>query len=110
MQKQTLASLLGRLERQYGRWFYGRRDLYLKTAQVNGLFTRLRTNPPDTIAAMPVARVNTLDGVKLIGRDESWLLFRRSGTEPIVRIYAETPKKSQLSRLLQFGVRLTRAR
>jgi hypothetical protein len=38
-----------------------------------------------------VARVETLDGVKLIARDESWLLFRRSGTEPIVRIYTSDP-------------------
>ena len=54
----------------------------------------------------PVASINTLDGVKLIGRDDSWLLFRRSGTEPIVRIYAESPRKPQLPKLLDFGVGL----
>ena len=75
-------------------------------AHVEALFTRLRTATPEAIAGVPVATVNTLDGVKLIGRDESWLLFRRSGTEPVVRIYAESPQPSRLPRLLDFGVRL----
>ena len=107
-QQQKLSTLLARLERQYGRWFYGRRDLPLRMEQVERLFARLRESPPETLVGVPVAAVNTLDGVKLIGRDDSWLLFRRSGTEPIVRIYAETPQKSRLSRLLEFGVGLTR--
>jgi phosphomannomutase len=94
------------LERQFGRWWYGRRDLHLTTAQVGRLFTILKTSPPADMAGLGVAKVNRLDGVKLIGRDESWLLFRRSGTEPIVRIYAETPQPRRLARLLDFGVRL----
>ena len=106
--KQKLSRLLGELERRYGRWFYGRQDLHLKMPQVEVLFTRLRTAPPDRMAGGPVAHVNTLDGVKLIGRDDSWLLFRRSGTEPIVRIYAETPQQRRLSRLLEFGVGLAK--
>jgi alpha-D-glucose phosphate-specific phosphoglucomutase len=108
--QQKLSTMMRNLERQFGQWWYGRRDLSLKVEQVDGLFTRLRTDPPGRIAGVPVAKVSTLDGVKLIGRDESWLLFRRSGTEPIVRIYAETPQKSRLSRLLAFGVGLAEKR
>ena len=104
--KQTLSAIMRELERQFGQWFYGRKDLSLKMEQVEGLFTRLRNAPPDALAGVAVDKVSTLDGVKLIGRDESWLLFRRSGTEPIVRIYAETPQKARLSRLLELGVRL----
>ena len=106
--RQTLSTLMAQLERQYGRWYYGRQDLHLTNRQVDGLFARLRANPPASLAGVPVADVNTLDGVKLIGRDESWLLFRRSGTEPIVRIYAETPQKSRLPRLLALGVGLVK--
>ena len=108
--RQTLSAIMRELERQYGQWFYGRHDLHVKMPQVEALFRRLRRAPPERMAGMPVASVNVLDGVKLIGRDESWLLFRRSGTEPIVRIYAETPQKSRLARLLAFGVRLAGAR
>ena len=107
MQRKTLSALLGDLERRYGRWFYDRRDLHLTMPQVERLFKRLRTSPPERIAGEPVASVNTLDGVKLIGRDESWLLFRRSGTEPIVRVYAESPVRQRLPRLLALGLRLT---
>lgn len=109
VRRQKLSVILRDLERRYGRWWYGRKDLYLSMAQVEALFSRLKGAPPSDLAGLPVAKVNTLDGVKLIGRDESWLLFRRSGTEPIVRIYAETPQKSRLLRLLAFGVRLATA-
>ncbi|MBI4597986.1 MAG: phosphoglucomutase/phosphomannomutase family protein [Candidatus Omnitrophica bacterium] len=106
VQKKSLTAILRELQRQFGEWHYGRRDLHLTMPQVDALFARLKHSPPETIAGVPVASVNTMDGVKLIGRDESWMLFRRSGTEPIVRIYAETPKKFQLPRLLTLGVRV----
>ena len=107
VRRQKLSAILRDLERAYGRWSYGRRDLHLTMPQVDRLFARLANAPPSAIAGISVQRVNTLDGVKLIGRDESWLLFRRSGTEPIVRIYAETPQRQRLFRLLAFGVKLT---
>ncbi len=110
VRRQRLSAILRDLERRFGRWCYGRQDLHLKMPQVDGLFRRLHRHPPERIAGVPVVGVNTLDGVKLIGRDESWLLFRRSGTEPIVRIYAETPRQRTLPRLLQFGVRLATTR
>lgn len=108
VRRKGFSVILRELERRYGRWHYGRRDLSLSQRQVNGLFKRLDASPPDRMAGVPVARVDRLDGVKLIGRDESWLLFRRSGTEPIIRVYAETPRSDQLSRLLDFGTRLAK--
>lgn len=107
--RQTLGAIMREMEREYGRWYYARQDLHLKMPQVNALFSRLEQAPPGSLAGVPVAAINTLDGVKLIGRDESWLLFRRSGTEPVVRIYAETPQQSRLARLLAFGVGLAKA-
>ncbi|MBI3321732.1 MAG: phosphoglucomutase/phosphomannomutase family protein [Candidatus Omnitrophica bacterium] len=106
MRRRSLTTMLHQLERRYGRWSYGRRDLHLTMAQVDALFARLHASPPHELAGIPVVTVNTLDGVKLIGRDESWLLFRRSGTEPIVRIYAETPQQRRLARLLSVGVKV----
>ena len=44
-----------------------------------------------------------------IDRQDNWLLFRRSGTEPIVRVYAESPAASHANRLLEFGVQLVHA-
>lgn len=107
MQRKTLSAIMRGLERRYGRWFYDRRDLHLTMPQVERLFARLRMSPPDRMAGTPVASINTLDGIKLIGRDDSWLLFRRSGTEPIVRVYAESPTPRRLQQLLALGIRLT---
>ncbi len=109
MQRTSLTALMADLERRYGRWAYGRQDLHLSLPQVDALFARLQRGGPTHVAGVPVARVNTLDGFKFIGRDDSWLLYRRSGTEPIVRIYAETPRPARLPALLAQGVRVAKA-
>ncbi len=106
MRRKSLLEILRELERAYGRWAYGRFDLHLQPSQVERLFKRLQSHPPEKLGIIPVAQINTLDGIKLIGRDESWLLFRRSGTEPIVRIYAETPSPRTLPALLGSGITL----
>jgi phosphomannomutase len=50
-----------------------------------------------------VARVDTLDGVKFVMSDGSWLLIRPSGTEPVLRIYAEAPTSDTVKALLEAG-------
>ncbi len=110
VRRRRLSDLLRELERQFGQWHYARQDLHLTMPQVDVLFRRLQRATPERIAGVPVRRVNRLDGVKLIGRDDSWLLFRRSGTEPIVRIYAETPRRARLRSLLASGIRLAQTR
>jgi phosphomannomutase len=106
---ERLSQIMQELERRYGRWRYGRHDLPLTPPQVTRLFAHLHADPPRRIAGVAVIHVNRLDGVKLIRRDESWLLFRRSGTEPIVRIYAESPSPRHVPRLLDAGVHLATA-
>ena len=108
-QGRGVLEILKRLERRYGRWSYTRRDLTVAHEQVNRVFERLTTNPPSRIAGVPVRERKTLDGVKLIDRQDNWLLFRRSGTEPIVRVYAESLTATHANRLLEFGVRLVNA-
>ncbi len=109
VQGKRFSDILAHLEKQYGRWIYARRDLTVEQERLDRFFDSLRKNPPERIAGVPVAKVNTLDGIKLIDRDEGWLLFRRSGTEPIVRVYAESLKPAQVKRLLDDGVRLIEA-
>jgi phosphomannomutase len=108
-QGKGIPAILKSLERRFGAWRYARRDLTLRPEQVGRFFERLGSSPPSTIAGIPVADIKTLDGVKLIARDESWLLFRRSGTEPIVRVYAEGLALARVKRLLDFGVGLIRS-
>jgi phosphomannomutase len=52
--------------------------------------------------------MKTYDGVKFIAQDTSWLMLRASGTEPILRIYAEAKSDADARKLLKVGVNLTR--
>ena len=59
-------------------------------------------------AALPLKDVKSYDGVKFIAEDSSWLMLRGSGTEPILRIYAESSSDANVSKLLKLGVQLTK--
>ena len=64
---------------------------------------------PGTLDGAPVARavlLDTKDGAKFFRQDGSWLLIRLSGTEPLVRIYAETRDPKELAPLLDAGEKL----
>ena len=77
-------------------------------AERDPLFGALAKWRPAKLAGLAVRAFSAMDGAKVTLADESWLLFRRSGTEPIVRIYAETPTRSRLPELMRTGVRLAR--
>jgi phosphomannomutase len=55
-----------------------------------------------------VVDVKTYDGVKFVAQDGAWLMLRGSGTEPILRLYAEARSDADARNLLKIGVRLTR--
>lgn len=67
----------------------------------------LKKNPPDKLLRSPLADLKSYDGVKFIAEDSSWLMLRGSGTEPILRIYAEAKTDSEVQKLLRLGVQLT---
>ena len=66
----------------------------------------MRKKLPKKIASFKVAEVSTLDGVKIYFENDEWLLVRPSGTEPLVRVYAETATKKDTQALLDFGEKL----
>jgi phosphomannomutase len=68
----------------------------------------LKENPPARLLRSPLVDAKTYDGVKFIAQDTSWLMLRPSGTEPILRIYAEAKSDADVQKLLAAGVRLTR--
>ena len=72
------------------------------------LMAFLKENPPARLLRSPLADAKTYDGVKFIAQDTSWLMLRPSGTEPILRIYAEAKSDADVQELLAAGVRLTR--
>jgi phosphomannomutase len=68
----------------------------------------LKTNPPGKLLRSPLAEVKSYDGVKFIAEDTSWLMLRGSGTEPVLRIYAEAQTPTDAQHLVAQGVKLTR--
>jgi phosphomannomutase len=64
---------------------------------------RLINGAPAEIGGKKVAEISTRDGVKYILEDNSWLLIRPSGTEPVLRVYAEGRSNEMVQALLAYG-------
>jgi phosphomannomutase len=107
--KKPLSRLTAELQHEFGRSAYDRIDLPYPLAKRERLMESLRNMPPASIRGVPVAEVKTFDGVKFVLKDDSWLMFRSSGTEPIIRIYAEATSATRLRQLLDHGRRLALA-
>jgi phosphomannomutase len=84
--------------------WYARTDLRLRyPVSKQEMVARLTGDAPTKIGGMALRAVDTLDGVKYRLEDESWLLIRPSGTEPVLRVYAEAPTEKGLKALLKYG-------
>ena len=100
---KTPSQLLSYLYSKVGEHYYDRIDLHFPEEKRQAIINRVREGEPKSIENIRVARVDTQDGFRFILADNSWLLIRFSGTEPILRIYAETNDTERLKRMLQFG-------
>jgi phosphoglucomutase len=100
---RSLAELLGDMEREYGERFGGQRDVPLTPSREKSL-RKLVKSPPTKMAGRYVVNVETIDGIKLDFADDDWLLVRFSGTEPLVRCYAEARSRKDLRELLKAGL------
>jgi phosphomannomutase len=104
-EKRTLAEILDEIMNELGYFYYDRMDIQIEKAQE--IVTRLSQSPPSMLAGEKIARVENLDGLKFNFADESWILFRASGTEPLLRIYAEARSPEKLKLLLGGGENFT---
>jgi phosphomannomutase len=107
-EKVSVNTILAKLEKQFGPHRYGRIDTHYPLEKRAALMEFLKANPPAKLLRSPMAEVKTFDGVKFVAEDSSWLMLRGSGTEPVLRIYAETKSEAGVRKLLQLGVSLTR--
>jgi phosphomannomutase len=100
------SEMLRELHREFGEFHFGRKDLRVEPEIGLQLLQRLSRTTPDTIAGYDVVGVETMDGTKLLFADESWLLFRQSGTEPALRVYSEATSVAKVNTLLAAGEEL----
>ena len=99
----SLGEMLEELFRKDGALYSERVGVKLTPEVKDRLQKRLSSDQPDSIGGRRVAEVNRTDGVKYIFDDGTWILLRMSGTEPLVRCYAETNTKKDLEVLLETG-------
>lgn len=102
---KSLSGLLQDLMNQphVGHFFYGRDDLTVKPFKKAALVAALMKRLPIELAGVSLERGSDRDGVKYILADNSWLLIRPSGTEPVLRVYAEAHSDAQVRALLTAG-------
>jgi phosphomannomutase len=94
------------MHKEFGEFYFGRRDLKMEVARGQEMVRELAQAPPASFADFAVIGVETLDGTKLLFDDESWILFRQSGTEPVLRVYSEATSTEKVNRLLAGGEQL----
>lgn len=101
------SELIKKIHSEYGTFFYDRIDVHIQNIESGKDFVeKIRLKPPPDINGHKIKEVNTLDGTKLIFTDDSWLLFRASGTEPLLRIYCESNSKETVRNMLKTGENL----
>lgn len=102
------SEMVKEMHREFGEFYFGRRDRHFEVRRGQDLVSALASSPPAKVAGDNVSGVETLDGTKLLFEDESWLLFRQSGTEPALRIYSEATSAAKTEALLDAGEQLAR--
>ncbi|MFB6128525.1 MAG: phosphoglucomutase/phosphomannomutase family protein [Halorhabdus sp.] len=90
----------------YGEIHQDRRSIDCPDDRKQPVVAELESRLPDSVAGVPVERVNDIDGFKILLEDGSWLLVRPSGTEPKLRVYAEADSRERIETLLDAGVDL----
>ena len=98
----SVKKLLDRLYKEVGSYLTKRENITL-TPELEGAFAGKLNAGPAELAGVKVRETVTLDGTKFILADGSWLLFRKSGTEPGVRLYGEASTAERLTAVMAAG-------
>jgi alpha-D-glucose phosphate-specific phosphoglucomutase len=97
--EELLADVMARI----GAYEYARNDFHVRPFEKPALVAKLVESAPAALAGLPLVSINARDGVKYLLADDSWLLIRPSGTEPVLRVYAEAHSQAKVEELLAEG-------
>jgi phosphomannomutase len=107
-EKISINKILANLEKKFGPHRYARLDTHFPLEKRAALMEFCKNNPPSKLLSSKLTEVKSYDGVKFLAQDGSWLMLRGSGTEPILRIYAEGKSEADAQKMLELGVKLTK--
>lgn len=96
--KKPLSELLDNIYEEYGPCYDERIDIHVDLDRKAELMGALREDPPSKIGDEPVEKVDLRDGVKVVTGEQTWVLVRPSGTEPLVRAYVEARSKESFEK------------
>ncbi len=105
---KPLGQLVADLQREFGAHYYGRHDLHIPDEIKRAVIARARAESTNKLGQYAILRKEGLDGVKFFldapndgnGAD-AWVLFRASGTEPLLRVYSEAASPELVSEILR---------
>src|SRR6202521_3990504 len=106
-ERKPLGQLVADLQREYGPHYYGRHDLHIPRDVKQQAILRARSDGTKRLGSYSVLKKSGLDGIKLFldaptggNGAEAWVLFRASGTEPLLRVYAEAASPELVNEIL----------
>lgn len=101
------SQLIKYLYEKVGTHHYNRIDIPFPESQRQAIINRVKQKPRKELNGLRVVKLDTFDGYRYTLSDDSWLLIRFSGTEPILRIYAESSTPERVEKLLREGREIT---
>ncbi len=101
--KQSLEEILADVDKRFGKFLYARRDMQYPDAAKEKFMTHMKNLNVADIDGIPCTGKNLADGVKFLMHKDAWLLFRMSGTEPLLRVYAESQAPGEAEKLVAWG-------
>jgi len=102
---KSCTELIHDMWREFGEFHYDRRDLHVPIEAGNQVVATWKNNPPASLAGRRVQEVGKLDGSKVFLENDSWILFRQSGTEPLLRVYCEAPSRAAVAEIMGAGLK-----
>lgn len=102
---KTPTQLIQEMWKEFGEFHFDRRDLHVPIQAGQAVVDKWKTDPPATFAGRRVQEIGKLDGSKVFLDKDSWILFRQSGTEPLLRVYCEAPTEAGVHEIMNAGLR-----
>ena len=103
--RKSCTELMQDMWKEFGEFHYDRRDLHVPIAAGQAVVAKWTMDPPASFAGRKVRDVGKLDGSKVFLENDSWILFRQSGTEPLLRVYCEAPTQAAVDEIIGAGMK-----